>query len=223
MSVADEVLKCPEKILIGAAFKTEIAGLVEILKPSLYACSDLTIEYLITGMGMKNVRHCLNEKIGNGYTAILNVGTAGSVRAEIELLTVFYPTVFYSLVNDNLHKHQAEKTFLGEHETRVASWKRGALFSSHTPVTSYIDKQNIIEGSQADAVDMEAFAYADFCQRCKIPFYCLKVITDRTDADTSADFKTNLAAAAQKLTDNVPLLIDSIMKINCTKVTPDHG
>jgi len=218
--MADKVLICPEKILIGAAFKTEIAGLAEKLKPRLLAYSNLTIEFLLTGMGMKNVRHCLNGKTGNGYTAILNVGTAGAVRTDYEPLTVFYPHTVYAEIGSELQKIPSINPELFR---QFPTWKSGGLFSNSRPVTTSTVRQVIYQVSQADVIDMEAFAYAEFCQRRKIPFYCLKVITDRADGDTPADFKIHQAAAAQKLTENVPLLIDSIMKINCAKVTPAHG
>ncbi len=40
----------------------------------------------------------------------------------------------------------------------------------------------------ADAVDMEAYAVAEEAAKRDIPFYCVRVVSDRSDADFPVDF-----------------------------------
>jgi nucleoside phosphorylase len=114
------------------------------------------------------------------------------------------------LSNDHLTYLTLPNDFLESSHFLSTGWKSGTLFSSRKPVTSAAKRWAILQNSQADVVDMEAFAYADFCQRHKIPFACLKVITDRADAEVAENFNANLAESAQLLAENALILIDFI-------------
>lgn len=50
-----------------------------------------------------------------------------------------------------------------------------------------------------DVVDMEAYALALICQREKIPFMCLKYVSDGADDDSHKDWKAALHDTAEKL------------------------
>ena len=50
-----------------------------------------------------------------------------------------------------------------------------------------------------DVVDMEAFALALICSREKVPFLCLKYISDGADGDAHEDFNVALLRAAHGL------------------------
>lgn len=218
MLVTDRNIKSHRAILIGSAFKSEIVRLVEILNLSAHQ-DQVCIDYFLTGIGSDNVRRCLKNKFDQTrYFAVLNVGTAGSVAEACAPLTVFCPDRFCGFVHDRLIAIEPETGLFNTSQLPPSHWQRGTLFSSSTPVTSASGRQEILENCQADAVDMEAFAYADFCSSQKIPFGCLKIITDRANSETDMDFRANLAKSAQLLAENVPILIDIILSKSGTEV-----
>jgi len=208
------------KILIGAAFKAEISGLREHFKSKGSGRTELVFEHLITGMGQENVRRVLPAENICEYDIILNIGTAGSLRVEYEPLQILFPHTYYTEVGAELLKIPAIWPTISE---QFPTWKSGALFTSSEPVTSAVMRQVIFQKSRAEAVDMEAFAYAALCQRNNIPFYCLKVITDQADSNTAIDFKTNLEKAVVLLTENARQLLDFLLKQFYTKAEIKNG
>ncbi|MFH1213505.1 MAG: hypothetical protein V1681_05420 [Candidatus Neomarinimicrobiota bacterium] len=173
---------------------------------------EIVSDYLITGMGMDNVRRRLEERVKQmEYLAIVNIGTAGAIAPELSPSMVIFPFEFCCLDNSHIHSiRQSNRLIPGI--TWPVSWKRGRLFSSRTAVSSLDERQAIQVQCQADAVDMEAYAAAEFCERRAIPFACLKVITDLADTNSRAEFKKNLSQAARILADNVPILVDNLRR-----------
>lgn len=203
--------KSRDVILIGAAFKAEINPLIEKLSQASFRPTGIDFDYILTGSGLERVRCCLAEKVVcQDYLAIINIGTAGVLNDTCPLMSIFYPNRFCTLSNDHLTSLTLPNDFLESSHFLSTGWKSGTLFSSREPVTSAAKRRAILQNSQADVVDMEAFAYADFCQRHKIPFACLKVITDRADAEVAENFNANLAESAQLLAENALILIDFI-------------
>jgi len=211
MLIAQKCVKSQQFILIGSAFKAEIVDLIEKLKSRQNRYHGFYLDYLTTGKGLSNVRRRLQAiSASNRYFAIVNVGTAGAIGKTLPPLTVFCPERLCGLVNDQLSEIQAPGA-LHFAAQLPDNWKRGRLFSSTMAVTTPAARQKIMENYQADAVDMEAFAYADFCQHHKIPFFCQKIITDRADREAEASFRTNLTVSAHLLAENVPTLLDILL------------
>jgi len=203
--------KSRDVILIGAAFKAEINPLIEKLSQASFRPTGIDFDYILTGSGLERVRCCLAEKVVcQDYLAIINIGTAGVLNDTCPLMSIFYPHRFCTLSNDHLTYLTLPNDFLESSHFLSTGWKSGTLFSSRKPVTSAAKRWAILQNSQADVVDMEAFAYADFCQRHKILFACLKVISDRADAEVKQNFNANLAESAQLLAENALILIDFI-------------
>jgi len=211
------------KILIGAAFKAEISGLREHFKSKGSGRTELVFEHLITGMGQENVRRVLPAENICEYDIILNIGTAGSLRVEYEPLQIFFPHTYYTDYTEIGSDLQKISLICPAPKEQFPTWKSGALFTSSEPVTSAVMRQAIFQKSRAEAVDMEAFAYAALCQRNNIPFYCLKVITDQADSNTAVDFKTNLEKAVALLTENARLLLDFLLEEFYPKAGLKHG
>ncbi|HPC35525.1 MAG TPA: hypothetical protein P5268_04420 [Candidatus Marinimicrobia bacterium] len=204
--------KSQNVVLIGAAFKAEITPLTEKLSQKLCRLTNIDFDYILTGSGLERARRCLAEKVASqDYRAIINVGTAGALSDTYPLKSLFYPDRFCALSNDHLISLTLPNDLLKFGHLLPSGWKSGTLFTSREPITSADKRRKILQNCQADAVDMEAFAYADFCQRHKIPFACLKVITDRADADVTENFNANLAESAQLLAENALILIDLLL------------
>jgi hypothetical protein len=200
------------KILIGAAYRKEIAGLENILNtlPEKYDWPES--ELIVTGQGIQNVYHDLQIKNLHNYTAVINVGTAGALSERFKPPMVLFPTTIIGKINGSLEIISTGNASRLGMEVKPAGWLTGNLYSSSIPMTAYADRQTIPNRIPVDAVDMEAFAYADLCRRGGVPFFVLKVISDCADGQTAIDFRSNLAVAADLLAVNVPLLIKMILK-----------
>jgi adenosylhomocysteine nucleosidase len=57
-----------------------------------------------------------------------------------------------------------------------------------------------------DVVDMEAYALAKVCRIERVPFGCVKYVTDGADADSAAHWEAALDAAAQAFADTYAML-----------------
>lgn len=53
--------------------------------------------------------------------------------------------------------------------------------------------------TKCDIMDMEAYSLAFVCQQYKIPFHCIKYISDHSDTNTVNDWKKNLQHSAESL------------------------
>jgi len=212
MSISSDSLKPQRVVLIGSAFKAEVVNLMQLIKQRQACYPGISFDFIITGKGLDNARRRLNLKFAqNIHLLILNIGSAGAIDTKIAPLTVFWPDRFYSLVDNQLKVIQTKNDFNFSEQSLTVNWKRGTLFSSATPVISTAEREKIQESYQANAVDMEAFAYAEFCERRGIPFFCLKIITDQADSAAETSFRENLNASARILAENGLSLIDVLL------------
>lgn len=59
------------------------------------------------------------------------------------------------------------------------------------------------QAERFDVVEMEAYALALICQREKIPFLCLKYVSDGADGDGAGDWNESLHRTAEALRDTL--------------------
>ena len=57
--------------------------------------------------------------------------------------------------------------------------------------------------TEYNVIEMEAFALAKVCKEEKLPFLCLKYISDGADGNAVDDWSTEVKKAAQKLRENL--------------------
>ncbi len=58
-----------------------------------------------------------------------------------------------------------------------------------------------------DIMDMEAYAIATVCEKYKVPFYCVKYISDRSGADVVQEWKSHLQRASQQFNELLVQLV----------------
>ena len=198
--------------LITAASAKELnAGWMASQDKAFFPDLKLTADRLVNGVGMKRVsqkiRQALRRKV---YDLVLNIGTAGALKPAVAPLTILFPMQF---------------TYL--HETCLSSiaprypeellkkiprhWLRGALLSSSTPVISTAQRCSLVKLCQADGVDMEAFGIAEICQEIRLPFFCLKVISDQAGDDAEKQFRENLSSALSLLSEATPVFLRLVL------------
>jgi nucleoside phosphorylase len=161
-----------KNILIIAATKKEIENLKNI---EAEGCS---LDYLITGIGYKKASDSIHNVDLLKYDIVINAGIAGSLT-------------------DNYHKGDlilASKVYLEEHQSKkpielsndfielvktIDQISRVAIVTVKAAIKTEKDKRRIRKNCpEAEAVDMEAYPWAEVTDRHSIPFLILKVISD---------------------------------------------
>mgnify|MGYP003653080308 FL=1 len=106
-------------------------------------------------------------------TLVINVGTAGSCRIDIE-----------GIIECGVFKDRDDVSDFNEKNKIELDHN---LYTISTGDNFVSDK---VEG--CDIVDMEAYAIATVCQRYEVDFKCYKYITDYTDKESKGDWKDNI-------------------------------
>ena len=160
------------------------------------AFSDYSVMY--TGIGKVNASYALSKKLQSERPSmIINMGTAGSRKHATG-----------SIINcTRFIQRDMDVSVLG-----FEKWQ--TPFSKDPVVIEYGHAVNdLTQGlcgtgdsfdateiaAQFDVVDMEAYALALICQREKMPFLCLKYISDGADDKAVGDWNAALENAAKEL------------------------
>jgi adenosylhomocysteine nucleosidase len=186
--------KLPEELLIVMALPQESRGLLEAAGAHL----------LYTGVGKVNAAATLARRLaelrcaGTPPSRVINMGTAGSRRVAA-----------HSLVACNRFRQR-------DMDVSGMGFPRGVTPFDDAPaelafepafphlpqvVCSTADSfVTHLHETDGDVVDMEAFALARVCLAERLPFACVKYVTDGADADSAAHWQAALDAAARGFT-----------------------
>jgi adenosylhomocysteine nucleosidase len=181
-----------QKYLIAFAMREECQGLFE----------KLGVEVLYTGLGKINATYALTKELqrwsaeGRRPEAVLNFGTAGSAKFKTHELI------------------ECTRFLQRDMDVTALGLAMGVTPFDSTPgvfevpgMFRELDKASCGTGDsfetgapklESDVVDMEAYAIAKICHLEKIPFACVKYISDGSDHKASDDWKSNLPKAAAR-------------------------
>ena len=198
--------------LITAATAKELnAGWMALQDKAFFPDSKLTADRLVTGIGMQRVslkiRQALRRKV---YDLVLNIGTAGALKPSIVPLTILFPLQFafwHETCLSSIAPRYPEELL----KKIPRHWLRGALLSSSIPVSSMAQRCSLLKLCQADGVDMEAFGIAEICQETRLPFFCLKVISDQAGDDAEKQFQENFSSALSLLSEATPIFLRLVL------------
>lgn len=157
---------------------------------------------------------------------ILNLGTAGSFLIEpgqlVEVEQVIYRGESFHGLNkkiqlkefltDKISPSVSEKK-LAEDKLTVGKLTQMKLDRVICGSADFVELQTVAssqtEGStqKFDIMDMEAYAIATVCEKYKVPFYCVKYISDRSGADVVQEWKSHLQRASQQFNELLVQLV----------------
>jgi len=149
-------------------------------------------------IGKVNAAHALTRHIANSRPElVINLGTAGSRKHPGG--AIINPTQFIQRDMDvTALGIEIFKTPFSDDPITI---EHGLRFE-HLPGGTCGTGDNF-DASQAasafDVVDMEAYALALICQREKIPFACLKYVSDGANDDAHIDWHDALHITAERL------------------------
>lgn len=124
---------------------------------------------------------------------IVNLGTAGSPRIEphsvVECETFVQRDMDLTSVGGKLGETPFDET-PGKIQVPVRTDLRKVICGTGDKVEM---GQPVLN---CDIVDMEAYAFAKVCHKLSIPFASIKYISDKSDTQTSHDWRKNLQRAS---------------------------
>ena len=175
--VKDAKSAAPSRVLICFAVKEEAAE----FKKHLRALPNRRhVEILLTGMGAKNAKRVLLEKLaGTLPTLVLTCGFAGALDPALKIGDVLF--------DEDPEAGLAEAS-------KTAGATPGKIFCSLRVATTAAEKTDLRHSTSADAVEMESGVIRKICREKKIPSATLRVISDAADQDLPLDFNTLMTA-----------------------------
>ncbi len=161
---------------------------------------DVFMEYnvLHSGIGKVNAAYALTSYLQkNKPSIVINMGTAGSRKHKGG--SIISCTSFI--------QRDMDVTALGFEKYKTPFSSDPVVINHGVPAKGFPeglcgsgDNFDATAGADHfDAVDMEGYALALICQREKIPFMCLKYISDGADGNAHADWNEALHVTAEKL------------------------
>jgi len=155
-------------------------------------------DVLHSGIGKVNASYALTMRLAkNKPSLVINMGTAGSRKHKGG-----------SIINcTSFIQRDMDVTLLG-FEKWQTPFSSDPVRIDHGVVVSGFAQGICGTGDNFDAtenaahfdvVDMEAYALALICQREKIPFLCMKYVSDGADGEAHKDFNEALKHTAQQL------------------------
>ncbi|MFN3700998.1 MAG: nucleosidase [Alphaproteobacteria bacterium] len=180
-------------------------------------------DLLFTGIGKVNAAYVLTKRLygsengkpeseGGGLhlprpSVVVNMGTAGSRRHKGGMIVNCTRFIQRDMDVTPLGFARGQTPFSDDPvviEYGLALETKAAAAQGDTLITGGVcgtgDNFDVSEDAENyDAVDMEAYALALICQREKIPFLCLKYISDGADEGAHIDWNESLRRAAQAL------------------------
>lgn len=199
-----------KRVLIVTAMEDEMNCIDrELLKKKMFGIG-CSVDFLVTGVGKIKASSALTEKVSSEfeyqYDIVINVGTCGGVE-RAEIFDVIYNSKVKSVDVDYCggeFDYILDEFFGVDNDVQP-----GVMFSNDKFLTpEYYEIVSSEMNSDADAVgmmcpityDMETFANAMICDKYKIPFMALRVVTDKPVVPNSYSvFEANLVPGMQKL------------------------
>lgn len=189
-----------------------------------------------------NIIHVfLNEKFTDGYDKIgtvsaailtykailktnpdliLNIGTCGGIkRKNIKLFDIIIGdkfVIYHDRFFTNIRENYSIGKFNCENTLRDFDYISGIIASGNS-INLSKESWNIIEKYDVSVIDMEAAAIAEIASERNISFTTIKVVSDIVSKDIDSEyivtqFKINFRTAMKKLSTNLPLILNSLLK-----------
>lgn len=150
------------------------------------------LQLLRTGVGQEKTKQVLEAFLKDHHPdLVLNIGLAGSLTAEYEPGRIFY-------INEALYEKTKTVIKLPKLSADIP-FPAARLLTVNKAVTEAQTRNVLHKAFAADLVDMEAYYLAQRCSAEGIPFYSIKIISDRADQTTEQMFMENYKEKSRTL------------------------
>ncbi len=189
------------QILLAHALKSE-AGIIKQYYPEAKTLVRENGQELIrlnqhlhllrTGMGLALAKTAMSTHVDPGqYDLIIHFGVSGSLSVDIPVMQIVEGTKFSCHNNSDIAMTPSE--MFGDLEL-----PKIGFYSSYHAITDEA-MRNSTKATGAQAVDMESYSIAQFCQKRDLALLAIRCISDRAGVSTPEDFRQNYSHAAQTL------------------------
>ena len=150
------------------------------------------LQILRTGVGQEKTKQVLKAFLKDHHPdLVLNIGLVGSLTAEYEPGRIFY-------INEVLSE-KTEALFKLSKLSADIPFPAARLLTANKAVTEAQTRDALHKAFAAELVDMEAYYLAQKCSVEGIPFYSIKIISDRADQMTEQIFMENYKEKSRTL------------------------
>lgn len=155
-------------------------------------------DVLYTGVGKVNATHAMMKYLQTGRPEmVINIGTAGSRKFPGGSIISCTSFVQRDMDVTPLGFERFQTPFSHDPVKLVYGSHVGFLPEGVCGTGDNFDVSDV--ALEFDVVDMEGYALALICQREKIPFMCVKYVSDGADEGAHKDWNAALHHAAQRL------------------------
>lgn len=164
-------------------------------------------DVIFTGIGKVNAAYALTKGIFQRKPdLIVNIGTAGSLFFNVGDIVCCTSFVQRDMDATALGFPKFKTPFSSDpvvlkHGLKLANFTEGICGSG-----DHFESDG--SGDDYSVVDMEAYALAKVCSEEKLPFLCLKYISDGADSNALTDWNTEVKKASQKLHDAISVFTE---------------
>lgn len=153
---------------------------------------DANLHLLRTGMGLELSQTAMSDHVNpEKFDLIVHFGVSGSLTTHLPVMQIVQGIRFSCSDEPDLRIKPPE--LLADIGIPAVSF-----YSSPEAITDESGRVSA-RATGAEAVDMESYSVAQFCQVWNIPLLALRCISDRAGASTPEDFKKNYSQASQAL------------------------
>ncbi len=143
-------------------------------------------------MGLKQAQIALKSLPNiTPYERVIHFGVSGSLTKDLSIQTLIRSSQFHAAGQTSIIMDPLTDFTLPDVNPSI-------FFSSVNAITDD-DSRFKAASSGAQAVDMESYAIAEFCQSNDLPLLALRCISDRAGDSTPKDFPQHFDQASQRL------------------------
>jgi len=149
-------------------------------------------DLLKMGVGLSKARQALKKlPHPDAYSQIIHFGVSGSLSNSLPIQSLITSHHFST-------GGQKQLTFEAPGNHLLSEVQLIRFYSSEQPITDDVSR---IEAARegAEAVDMESYAVAEFCQKHNIELLAIRCISDQAGDSAIKDFRHNFELASIKL------------------------
>ncbi len=148
-----------------------------------------------TGVGMKNARNAVENVCRiHQPRLVISAGFAGALDVSLSKYALFFPSEF---ISETFSTNNMEKLTLYTKLTQTVFSRElqkechfgGRLLTVGKIIAETQEKKRLGASYQAQAVEMETYAVAEFCKEVSLPFLAIRAISDSVEEELPKDMQ----------------------------------
>ena len=140
-------------------------------------------------------------------SAYIVAGTAGALTPTLGIGDVVIGTSFHA--EDAPAIAAVHRVDWSTNSPLSLPVRRGPIFTANEVLVNPTSRDALFRETGCLCVDMETYHAASFLQARELPFFAMRVVSDRANGNTRADFRSNITTARECLARGLALLVEA--------------